>query len=192
MAKSFTDDEKINIRENLLKACELSWSKYGYKKTNISDLCTSAGISKGAFYMFFQSKEELFCDTLLMVQNKLYQLIEDTLEKSPTKDGVAQALKLIYREYDKSIFLYDSNNVDFIAFTNKLSKEQMNQLKSNSLKGASISIFRPYLQLKIEEDKAKAIIGTLLSTISNKENVHYGHFQVFDFLVDQVIGEIFE
>ena len=64
MARSFTETEKENIRKRLLDACRQSWTQYGYKKTSVDELCQQAGISKGAFYLFFESKEALFCDVL--------------------------------------------------------------------------------------------------------------------------------
>ena len=68
MSRSFTDYEKDNIRKSLLEACKQSWTQYGYKKTSVDELCKHAGISKGAFYLFFESKEALFCEVLCMVQ----------------------------------------------------------------------------------------------------------------------------
>ncbi|MDE6980473.1 MAG: TetR/AcrR family transcriptional regulator, partial [Lachnospiraceae bacterium] len=57
MAKSFTEREKENIKRNLQEVCKKSWTQYGCKKTSVDDLCKQAGISKGAFYLFFESKE---------------------------------------------------------------------------------------------------------------------------------------
>ncbi len=64
MAKSFTEIEKDNIRKRLISECEINWSKYGYKKTNIDELCSKSGIAKGSFYTFFDSKEKLFFEVL--------------------------------------------------------------------------------------------------------------------------------
>ena len=61
MARSFTEREKENIKRSLQEACKQSRTQYGYKKTSVDDLCKLVGISKGAFYLFFESKEALFC-----------------------------------------------------------------------------------------------------------------------------------
>jgi AcrR family transcriptional regulator len=45
----------------------------------------SPGISKGAFYLFYGSKEALFLETLSAIQNKLYDLIESILLKEQNK-----------------------------------------------------------------------------------------------------------
>ena len=59
MARSFTEREKENIKRSLQEACKQSWTQYGYKKTSVDDLCRQAGISKGAFYLFFESHDEI-------------------------------------------------------------------------------------------------------------------------------------
>ncbi len=60
MARSFTEREKENIKRSLQETCKRSWTQSGYKKTSVDDLCRQAGISKGAFYLFYESKEALF------------------------------------------------------------------------------------------------------------------------------------
>ena len=55
MARSFTEREKENIKRSLQEACKQNWTQYGYKKTSVDDLCRQVGISKGAFYLFFES-----------------------------------------------------------------------------------------------------------------------------------------
>ena len=71
MPKSFTVQEKENIRVLLQDACRQSWTQYGYRKTSVDALCRQAGISKGAFYLFFTSKESLFCEVLCAVQDEI-------------------------------------------------------------------------------------------------------------------------
>ena len=64
MPKGFTEREKALIRAKLLEKGRELFATYGVKKTNIEELTSAAGISKGAFYLFFDSKEELFFELL--------------------------------------------------------------------------------------------------------------------------------
>jgi len=64
MPKAFSEQEKIIITQRLLEQGYKQFSAYGLKKTNIEEIAKSAGISKGAFYGFFESKEELFMDVI--------------------------------------------------------------------------------------------------------------------------------
>ncbi|MBK9714459.1 MAG: TetR/AcrR family transcriptional regulator [Kouleothrix sp.] len=64
MPKGFTEREKALIRAKLLEKGRDLFATYGVKKTSVEDLTSAAGISKGAFYLFFDSKEELFFELL--------------------------------------------------------------------------------------------------------------------------------
>ncbi|WP_291569132.1 MULTISPECIES: TetR/AcrR family transcriptional regulator [unclassified Clostridium] len=192
MAKSFTETEKENIREKLIAECEKSWAKFGYKKTNLDELCTKVGISKGAFYLFYRSKEELFCDVIDVIQKRLLLIFEETLAGTPTKYDFAKALKLLYLEYDKGNLIFDFDNPDFIAFINKVPKEWLDKHQLNSLNNIHAIIKKSNLTLKVEEKKALTVFDTLLSINMRKEQLIYDHFEVFNFMLDNMIEEIFE
>jgi AcrR family transcriptional regulator len=70
MPKAFTDHEKDLIREQLLKHGYRLFSSYGLRKTNVEELAVAAGISKGAFYLFYESKEALFMDVVEQVEQR--------------------------------------------------------------------------------------------------------------------------
>jgi AcrR family transcriptional regulator len=60
MTKAFTQSEIDQVRRNLLRKGREYFIKYGLKKTSVDDLVRAAGIAKGSFYRFFESKEALF------------------------------------------------------------------------------------------------------------------------------------
>ncbi|HEU4326358.1 MAG TPA: TetR/AcrR family transcriptional regulator [Roseiflexaceae bacterium] len=60
MPRSFTETERAQIQARLLEHGRSFLATYGVRKTSVDDLTAAAGISKGAFYLFFPSKEELF------------------------------------------------------------------------------------------------------------------------------------
>ncbi|WP_218970497.1 TetR/AcrR family transcriptional regulator [Metabacillus halosaccharovorans] len=190
--KGFTEQEKLNINQTLIKNCKLNWQKFGYKKTNIDELCKGSGISKGAFYLFFDTKEDLFLQTLKSVQINLYSKIEEILSETPNKYGVAKALKKIYRVYYESPFMYETTSEDFISFFNKLSIQQQSELNSLSYEGAKTMLRKPFLTLKISEDLALSVLSTTLLTISLRDKMLSHSFDVFDFMVDHLIEKIFE
>ena len=95
MSRSFTDYEKDNIRKSLLEACKQSWTQYGYKKTSVDELCKHAGISKGAFYLFFESKEALFCEVLCTVQEQICDTASEIMEKQKDKNQRRNDMKRI-------------------------------------------------------------------------------------------------
>ncbi len=190
MARSFTKQEKQNIRTKLLSECQKSWAKYGYKKTRIEEICAQVGISKGAFYLFFESKEALFSETLCILQDHIYRLAEEIMDKQPNKQGFAQALKASYREYDKYILICDMQSADFLSFANKLSPEQLSVIEKNSRQSGELFLNKSYLQFLIDKEEAASILMSLLAIVSVKERLCYDHFLVFDFMIDNLIDKI--
>jgi AcrR family transcriptional regulator len=64
MPKAFGDHERTAITAALLEHGGRLFSQQGLRKTTVEELAAAAGISKGAFYLFFASKEELFFELL--------------------------------------------------------------------------------------------------------------------------------
>ncbi len=192
MARSFTEREKENIKKGLQDACKRSWTQYGYKKTSVDELCREAGISKGAFYLFFESKEALFCEVLCSVQEQIRQVASRAMEEQKDRYGAAKALKLIYREYDKNNFLYNSNTTDFTIFMNRLTEDQIKKIEASNNVNQQLFLDQPYLKLKVDADMAASVIYSLIMNIKNKDIFPCSHTETFDFMVDHLIDSLYE
>lgn len=86
------------------------------------------------------------------------------------------------------------NTPDFRAFATKLSEEAMEEIRFES-----ITFFREVcritnLQPKIDVAKACGVLSALLSTVVTKQTIASmcDYFEIFDFMVDSLIAEIFE
>jgi AcrR family transcriptional regulator len=64
MPKAFTEQEKQRISKLLLQQGHKQFAAFGLKKTSVEELASGVGISKGAFYLFYESKEALFMDVV--------------------------------------------------------------------------------------------------------------------------------
>lgn len=64
MPRPFSEGEREAILAALLERGRRLFAAQGLRKTSIEELTAAAGISKGAFYLFFTSKEELFFELL--------------------------------------------------------------------------------------------------------------------------------
>ncbi len=73
MPKAFSEREKEIIGERLLEQGYRLFSAYGLKKTNVEEIALAAGISKGAFYSFYDSKEALFMEVIEQVEKRVRQ-----------------------------------------------------------------------------------------------------------------------
>src|SRR5881227_1073193 len=92
MPKGFSEREQEIIREKLLARGKEYFGTHGVKKTNVEDLARAAGISKGAFYAFYDSKEELYFDILARARAGIQERIMGaaSLQSEGFTTGVAQ------------------------------------------------------------------------------------------------------
>lgn len=60
MPAAFTGQQRENLRLRLLEAGRKTLPIVGLKKVSIEELAAMAGIAKGSFYTFFDSKEALY------------------------------------------------------------------------------------------------------------------------------------
>jgi AcrR family transcriptional regulator len=79
MPKGFTEYEKELIRKRLIEQGYKQFSAYGLKKTKVEELAEAAKISKGAFYLFYESKEALFMDVAELAEQRYRQEILATI-----------------------------------------------------------------------------------------------------------------
>jgi len=82
MPKGFTDSEKKRIRKKLIETGREHFERFGVRKTNVADLAREAGIAKGTFYLFFDSKEDLFLTVNEEFDKQLQREAARRLEKS--------------------------------------------------------------------------------------------------------------
>lgn len=192
MARSFTERERENIKRSLLEAGKESWTRYGCKKTSVDELCRQAGISKGAFYLFYESKEALFCEILCSVQNEICEEASGIMRRQRDKYGAAKALKFVYREYDRNNFLYHTDRTDFTVFMNKLSEEQAERVEEANRRSRQLFISQPHLKLKVDADLALGVIYSLIMSVKNKEVLPSVHMEAFDFMADHLMAGLYE
>ncbi len=113
MTRAFNEHERKVIRQKLIEKGRELFGTLGLKKTSIEDLAQAAGISKGSFYAFFDSKEELYLEIIESLEGEIRkQVMERLSSKSPLskesmKSFILEGLRimetdpLIRRMYDQ-------------------------------------------------------------------------------------------
>lgn len=79
MAKAFSEKERTQIRERLKETAIICLEKGSIRTLSVDALSKEAGISKGAFYIFYNSKEELFFDVITECHEKAEALLTEQL-----------------------------------------------------------------------------------------------------------------
>jgi TetR/AcrR family transcriptional repressor of nem operon len=80
----------VTARDKLVTAAQGLMLTQGYQPTSVDEIIATAGVSKGSFYHYFKSKEELgsavaenYLEQAVAVLGKgVYQTVEDPLERA--------------------------------------------------------------------------------------------------------------
>jgi AcrR family transcriptional regulator len=73
----------------LFEAARVEFAHHGLAHARVEDICKRAGVSKGAFYLHFRTKEDVFKEIL---QRFLGALEEHTKRQKGTMEGIEQEL----------------------------------------------------------------------------------------------------
>lgn len=101
MSGKFNEREKEYIRNNLLQHGRQLFGDHGLNKTTISDLTKRVNIAQGSFYLFFESKEELYFEILEQEERYIREellnkvLLKEKLTKETFRDFLQQALQFL-------------------------------------------------------------------------------------------------
>lgn len=136
MTRAFNDREKEIIRQSLVEKGRELFLSYGLKKTSISDITKAVGIAQGSFYIFFDSKEDLYFEILQIEEEKIRgslideQLLNKKLTKEVFKLFLKEAFKAIENPLVKTLLIKE----DYENLVRKLSEEKVKQHLQNDSK----------------------------------------------------------
>jgi AcrR family transcriptional regulator len=76
---------KEQAREKIIEYALNMFSQKGYTHTRMTDIANGLGVSKGAIYEYFQSKEKLFIEAIKHHGEKRGQIVQSFLDKGSLK-----------------------------------------------------------------------------------------------------------
>ena len=126
MPTIFSQEDKEQIRRQLLRDGRAMMLARGITKTNIEELAEQAGIAKGTFYHFFPSKQAFILEIIHAYQDeKLAQLQQLAADKKGklTLEEVLSWYKILYRPQENP--LYHLRKKDMAWIMTKIPPEQL-------------------------------------------------------------------
>jgi AcrR family transcriptional regulator len=110
-------------RKELLDAATTVFASKGYWTASISDIIEAAGVARGSFYRYFQSKQQIFVAIVDQFREEEKLLVQqlDQLSASPHRDdfqkhariGIRSWLEFYHRNLDAArIVVQDANMID--------------------------------------------------------------------------------
>ena len=191
MRKALSEREQNAIKEKLIESCRVCWERYGYKKTGVAELAAMAGISTGAFYSFFPSKEMLFIETANTFMKKLYAMMTMCKPENPTKNDFTNGFKKCADELFENKWIF-SLREDAEAFMRKLPEDFLEQDFRQDLIDITAVVNLYGLRTKVPMEEIVAVFHTLLMSIYLTDIIGATHKQALHLLIDSVIVNLFE
>ncbi len=152
--KDTFDKTTAERRQRVLDVAVSEFAARGYSATNINDIAKKAGVSIGAMYSYFASKEDLY----LAVVNSAYTLLETVLSEERAKHAdifsLLEGMLAASREY--ALRCPELNQVYLDLTTQGLS--QMASRLSNKLESITVQLYRDALRQAKEQGQIAADI----------------------------------
>ena len=138
-------------RQRILESAVLCFSESGYDKTGVAKICRTAGISKGAFYHHFATKQALFLELL---NHWLEGLDAEILRIRAEASDVPTALTRIAAMVRQVFEVGQGKLPMFLAFLNQAAHDK-------AIWSATISHYRRYQSIFAEIIKGGVEEGSI-------------------------------
>ena len=115
---AFSNTEMQRIRKSLLQEARHCAIAVGMRKTSVEQLTEAAGISKGSFYKFFDSKEMVFFEVLTELHEEIYRAAQRALKEcsglAPSERFARAMLTACERLSDMGIMDFVQNDAEYL------------------------------------------------------------------------------
>lgn len=193
MTRSFSDTEKREITNQLLSKGKELFERYGLKKTSVEELTKAVGIGQGSFYLFFDSKEELFFEILDAEERELREKIarlisESSRTKKDFKEIITRSFHLMNENAVIKNVLVDAE--EYSRFFSRIPEERMKtHLEEENEFVASIM---KQLQSSgvVRNVKSEVITGLLFGLFLLQEHKSQIGDEIFPHVIDLLIDTL--
>lgn len=96
MARAFTEEEKLEIKEKIMETALDLFHDKGTKSLSIGELTRRVGIAQGSFYNFWKDKESLIIDLMAYRSRQKLTGIEAIFSQS-LEDPIGFLSQVIYK-----------------------------------------------------------------------------------------------
>ena len=137
-------EKKRDVKSRIVSAAWQLFYEKGYNGTTVDDIIALSGTSKGSFYYYFSSKDELL-NTLSVILDDYYEELEEKM--APEMNNFE---KLLYIYYEMHCMMVEKIDIELLA---SLYASQVVTTGGSSLLNQNLKYYK--LVTKIIEDGQK-------------------------------------
>lgn len=101
--------EKKSVKSKIVAAAWKLFYEKGYHGTTVDDIIELSGTSKGSFYYYFNTKDELL-NTLSLILDEHYEELENAMDETMNSFD-----KLMFLNYDAHSMMEEKISIDLLA-----------------------------------------------------------------------------
>lgn len=193
MGRAFTEHEKENIKEQLLVEGRLAFEQMHFNAVKVEMIAKTVGISKGAFYTFFDSKEAFFLEILMQFEADIQaQILNGKEQTENIKDYLIYSIvTLIEAMADNYLFVSFSDAKVQQSLLSKATASQRERMLNADL--ALLDELIPDENLLIvSRDEAVDLMRSLFFLLPMKSEIRTPFGQFLRTYTTLIIGGIFK
>lgn len=194
----FSDDERERIREELIEVGREILLRYGPRKTNITDITEPVGIAKGSFYLFFDSKSDLYLEIMNReITAFIANLDSEISDIEDPRDGFEQLCRCYRRFSERNPLVQEllAGDDHGRAFRDKTTAEELERIQQEGF--AEMVPYIETLQERsdgliadVEPSLIIGLMGTIgLVVLHREEYESYGE-SYYDHVQDLLIATL--
>ncbi|KPU46329.1 putative HTH-type transcriptional regulator YfiR [Oxobacter pfennigii] len=165
MARPNTNHEKKKLE--LLDIAEKLFIEKGYEQTSIEDILSASGISKGGFYHYFKSKEDILCSSIERLMDDAVNFLKPAVDNP--KLNAVEKFKLFNKQKNK----FQSSKLEYAGLLAKLMQSDIFQ----------------YKYIVSSSQKIVPLFAEIIKQGVNEEVFHVKHpLETADILIRAIVG----
>lgn len=193
MPTAFSGKERARIAVTLRETARSVALKGGMNAVTVEELAARAGISKGAFYKFYPSKELLFLEILEEMHTKVYGMAENMLARSETKkqkDRAVETILNVCRLLEESGMIPFMEN-DLPILLKNLPEDVLKAHYHGDEVHVLELLHRIAPDSKVPDDFSTAAVRTLLLLIAHRSQIGEHYQEVLELMVHATCDQLF-
>lgn len=196
---TFMEQTESKTLKKILKVAAAEFSKHGFKDASLREIVKKAGVTTGAFYGYFKSKEELFDALVKEHADTVLKIYDDVLEEfqklsfekqrasmeSFSSVGIHRMFEYVWNHKEPfHLIASASAGTRYENFIGDITKRDLNSTENfyGVLESMGKKVER--VDILIEEMVIKSTFSLFFELILKdlpKEEVEHGLSQLFDF-----------